>query len=128
MKSSPSAPTPARRADALETAGQYRFGARTNGSILFLGVVKMLLAVFFGVSLLTLLRAYPNSLLGVLLVVCGLELSVVCRDQTSREAATVMLGTAAAILALSNMATGFVIGWLLALGVHAAEARTGARR
>ncbi len=108
-------------------AGQYRFGARTNGSILFLGIVKMLLAVLFGVSLLALLGAYPKSLLGVLLVVSGIELGVVCRDQTSREAATVMLGTTAAILALSNMATGFVIGWLLAIGVRLAERRTGSQ-
>ena len=48
-------------------AGQYRFGARTNGSILFLGGIKMALAVLFGSSLMTLCVASPASVLGVLL-------------------------------------------------------------
>jgi MFS superfamily sulfate permease-like transporter len=96
-------------------AGQYRFGARSSASILFLGSAKLILAVFFGGSLLTLLHVYPNSILGVLLSISGLELSLVATDQTERVAATVMLGTAAAVLALNNTATGFAIGWLLAL-------------
>jgi MFS superfamily sulfate permease-like transporter len=96
-------------------AGQYRFGARSNASILFLGAVKLLLAVFFGGSLLTLLRIYPKSILGVLLSISGLELALVARDQTGRGAATVTLTTAGAMLALGNTATGFAIGWILAL-------------
>src|SRR5690606_38237622 len=48
-------------------AGQYRFGARTNGSILFLGTVKMLLAVLLGGTLMALCQAFPASVLGVLL-------------------------------------------------------------
>jgi predicted benzoate:H+ symporter BenE len=108
-------------------AGQYRFGARTNGSILFLGTAKMLLALLLGSSLLTLLGVYPKAILGVLLAVSGLELGLVCRDQTSREAATIMLGTAAATLALPNMATGFAVGWLVAVVVRAAESRAAKR-
>jgi len=96
-------------------AGQYRFGARTNASILFLGTIKLLLAVFFGSSLLTLLRVYPKSILGVLLSISGLELALVARDQSGRGAATVTLTTAGAMLALGNTATGFAIGWILAL-------------
>jgi len=96
-------------------AGQYRFGARSNASILFLGGVKILLAVFFGGSLLTLLHIYPNSILGVLLSISGLELALVATDQTDRAAVTIMLGTAAGVLALGSTATGFAIGWVLAL-------------
>jgi len=96
-------------------AGQYRFGARSSASILFLGSVKMLLAVFFGGSLLSLLHVYPNSILGVLLGISGLELALVATDQRERGPATVMLGTAGAILALNSTATGFAIGWILAL-------------
>jgi len=96
-------------------AGQYRFGARSNASILFLGTVKLLLAVFFGSSLLILLRIYPKSILGVLLSISGLELALVSRDQSGRSAATVTLTTAGAMLALGNTATGFAIGWVLAL-------------
>jgi MFS superfamily sulfate permease-like transporter len=96
-------------------AGQYRFGARSNASILFLGTIKLLLAVFFGGSLLLLLRVYPKSILGVLLSISGLELALVARDQSDRSAATVMFATAGAMLALGSSATGFAIGWLLAL-------------
>jgi MFS superfamily sulfate permease-like transporter len=96
-------------------AGQYRFGARSSASILFLGIVKIILAVFLGSSLLSLLHVYPNSLLGVLLGISGLELSLVSTDQKERGPATVMLGTAAAVLALNSTATGFAIGWVLAL-------------
>jgi MFS superfamily sulfate permease-like transporter len=98
-------------------AGQYRFGARSSTSILFLGSVKIVLAVLFGGTILALLHSYPKSVLGVLLGISGLELALVARDQTERTAATVMYATAAAILALGSTATGFVIGWALALVV-----------
>jgi MFS superfamily sulfate permease-like transporter len=96
-------------------AGQYRFGARTSASILFLGAAKILLAVFFGGSLLTLLHIFPSSILGVLLGISGLELALVATDQIERVPATIMLGTAAGVLALGSTATGFALGWALAL-------------
>jgi MFS superfamily sulfate permease-like transporter len=106
-------------------AGQYRFGARTNGSILFLGVVKILLAVFIGASLMTLCRAFPESVLGVMLAFAGMELALVCRDQTSRTDAFAMLLTAAACIGLNNIALGFVIGltmaWCLRFGLFRVE-------
>lgn len=107
-------------------AGQYRFGARTNGSILFLGVVKVLLAVFVGASLMTLCRAFPASVLGVLLAFSGMELALVCRDQTSRTDAFAMLLTAAACMGLNNIALGFLLGlamaWCLRFGLFRVEA------
>jgi len=96
-------------------AGQYRFGARTNGSILFLGGVKMALALLLGAPLMALCTAFPGSVLGVMLAFSGIELALVTRDQTRKTAAFVMLLTAGACLGLSNMAAGFVIGWVLAL-------------
>jgi MFS superfamily sulfate permease-like transporter len=91
-------------------AGQYRFGARTNGSILFLGAVKVALAVLLGASLMTLCGAFPASVLGVMLAFSGMELALVCRDQTSRTDAFAMLLTAAACTGLSNIALGFLLG------------------
>jgi MFS superfamily sulfate permease-like transporter len=106
-------------------AGQYRFGARTNGSILFLGTVKMLLAVFLGASLMALCLEFPASILGVMLAFSGMELALVCRDQTSRTDAFTMLLTAAACMGLGNIAFGFVLGlamaWLLRLGPFRVE-------
>ena len=94
-------------------AAQYRFGARTGGSVVILGVAKIVLGLAFGASLFAWLRAYPESVLGVLLLFSGLELAMVCRDQTTRVAFFVMLITAGACMAV-NTAAGIVIGWLMA--------------
>ena len=106
-------------------AGQYRFGARTNGSILFLGAVKMTLAVFLGASLLTLCQAFPASVLGVMLAFSGMELALVCRDQTRRTDAFTMLLTTAVCLGLNNIALGFILGvamaWCVRLGLFHLE-------
>jgi MFS superfamily sulfate permease-like transporter len=95
-------------------AGQYRFGARTNGSILILGFVKLVLAVFLGASLMALCAAFPESILGVMLAFSGMELALVCRDQTRRTDAFTMLLTAAACMGLKNIALGFLLGWAMA--------------
>lgn len=94
-------------------AAQYRFGARTGGSVIILGVAKIVLALLFGSSLLLWLHAYPQSVLGVLLLFSGLELALVCRDQRARIDFFVMLITAGACMAI-NTAVGFVIGWVMA--------------
>ena len=91
-------------------AGQYRFGARTNGSILFLGGAKMVIAVLFGASLIGLCAAFPLSILGVMLAFAGMELVMVTRDQTSRTDAFAMFLTAGAILGLEDIGLGLLIG------------------
>lgn len=96
-------------------AGQYRFGARSNGSILFLGAVKMALAVIAGSSLMALCRAFPLSVLGVMLAFSGIELALVTRDQTDRDAAFTMLLTAGACLGFDHVGVGFAVGMVLAL-------------
>ena len=98
-------------------AGQYRFGARTGGSVVMLGAAKLLLALLLGGSLLIWLQAYPQSVLGVLLLFSGLELAMVCRDQTDRVAFFVMLMTAGASMAV-NTAVGFIVGWLIATALQ----------
>jgi MFS superfamily sulfate permease-like transporter len=96
-------------------AGQVRFGARTNGSILFLGGVKMAVALLLGTTLMALMVAFPVSILGVMLAFSGIELALVTRDQHRKTDAFVMLLTAGACLGLGNIAIGFAIGWVLAL-------------
>ena len=95
-------------------AAQYRFGGRTGGSVVILGVGKMTLALLFGGSLLVWLQAYPRSVLGVLLIFSGLELALVCRDQTAKVDFFVMIFTAGACLAV-NTAVGFAVGWVMAV-------------
>jgi MFS superfamily sulfate permease-like transporter len=94
-------------------AGQYRFGARSNGSILFLGGAKILIAVLFGASLMTFCEVFPGSVLGVMLAFSGMELALVTRDQTERIDAFAMLLTAGVCLGLDNIALGFALGLAL---------------
>ena len=106
-------------------AGQYRFGARTNGSILILGGVKIISAVFLGSSLMSLCHAFPSSVLGVLLAFAGMELALVCRDQTTRTDAFSMLLTTSACMGLNDIALGFLLGlamaWCFRIGLFRVE-------
>jgi MFS superfamily sulfate permease-like transporter len=95
-------------------AGQYRFGARTNGSVLFLGAAKMVVAVLFGASLMALCRLFPHSVLGVMLAISGVELALVCRDQRARREALPMLLTSGVCLG-SDFLVGFAVGLAVAL-------------
>lgn len=94
-------------------AAQYRFGARTGGSVVMLGIAKMTLGLLFGGSLLIWMQRFPQSVLGVLLLFSGLELALVCRDQHARVDFFVMVLTAGACMA-TNTAVGFVLGYVVA--------------
>ncbi|KAI9667025.1 MAG: hypothetical protein M1829_005565 [Trizodia sp. TS-e1964] len=56
-------------------AAQYRFGARSGASIILLGILKLTLGLFVGESLVSLLMAFPQALLGILVLAAGLELA-----------------------------------------------------
>lgn len=58
-------------------AAQYRFGARSGASIIILGIFKIILGFLFGETLVGLLRAYPKSLLGIMVLAAGIELAKV---------------------------------------------------
>jgi len=98
-------------------AGQYRFGARTGGSVVILGAVKIIVAVFFGTATIAILTAYPASILGILLIFSGLELTLPARDCAKRNAFLIAAATACGILA-ANTAVGFVLGLITALFIQ----------
>ena len=108
-------------------AGQYRFGARTGGSIVILGSEKMLLALAFGGSLWLWLQNYPQSVLGVLLACSGLELAIVCRDQRSLRSLVVVTVTTVTSLAI-GLTAGFAAGCLLATGLFWSDRFSQSRR
>ena len=55
-------------------AAQYRFGARSGSSIIILGLIKLVLGLFFTPYAMTFFDNFPKSQLGVLLFLAGLEL------------------------------------------------------
>lgn len=57
-------------------AGQFKFGARSGASIVFLGLIKLVLGLFVsGDWMVEVLKGFPKSLLGVMVIVAGLELA-----------------------------------------------------
>ncbi|KAJ3286531.1 hypothetical protein HDU79_006413 [Rhizoclosmatium sp. JEL0117] len=68
-------------------AGQYRFGARSPFSVVFLGVCKIIVGLLFGKALLPVIQAFPGSVMGVMLVISGVELASAMRDLTVTEKA-----------------------------------------
>ena len=58
-------------------AAQYRFGARSGASIIFLGLVKLILGLFASNLAALVFEGFPKTLLCILLIAAGLELAKV---------------------------------------------------
>jgi len=94
-------------------AAHYRFGARTAGSNLMIGLIFILLVVFFGSRMLSIFYLMPMSILGVLLFFTGSQLALTIIDLNTRKdlfVALVILG----ITLASNLAVGFISGIVMA--------------
>ena len=99
-------------------AAHYRFGARTAGCNLMIGLIFLILALFLGTHALAVVYLLPMSILGVLLIFAGSQLALTIIDLTDRKGlfvALVMLG----ITLASNLAVGFVVGIALAYTLKA---------
>jgi MFS superfamily sulfate permease-like transporter len=99
-------------------AGHIRFGARTGGSIVMLGVLLLSLALFFSDSVATLFRLFPPPVLGVILFFGGMELAAsVNGPNAPRADRTVLVVTAG--IALWNMGAAYLAGLLLYYAIRA---------
>lgn len=96
-------------------AGQYRFGGRSGASVVFLAIGKLVLALVFGNSFVSILNQFPIGIVGVLLLFAGIELAMASRDMNSKEESFVMLVCAAVSLTGSSAALGFGCGIVLFL-------------
>jgi hypothetical protein len=93
-------------------AGHVRFGARTGGALVILGVLLLVAALFFADSVATLFRLFPTSVLGVILFFGGIELAASMNGGgLSRRDRTVLVVTAG--VALWNMGAAYLAGLLL---------------
>ncbi|KAI1315872.1 hypothetical protein EDD11_000248 [Mortierella claussenii] len=104
-------------------AAQYRFGARTEVSIIILGLLKIFFGLFFGSSLSGLIQCFPTAILGVMLFVSGIELGAVARtvndgvvdDQKRHANFIIMITTAGMLVGFKNDGIGFLGGMVVAL-------------
>lgn len=90
-------------------AGQYRYGARTGGSMVFIGGVKMMLAITLGASLMPFFAGFPKSILGALLFFTGMDLVLLIKDVEKKRDLFIVFASVSGILVL-NTAAGFIIG------------------
>jgi MFS superfamily sulfate permease-like transporter len=105
-------------------AGHVRFGARTGGAVVMMGALLLVVGLFLADSVGTLLRLFPLSVLGVILLVGGLELATgMLPTAVTRNDRAVTLLTAA--VSMWNMGAGFLAGLVLwyAHGAGALERR-----
>jgi sulfate permease, SulP family len=94
-------------------AAHYRFGARTAGSNLMIGVLFLILALFLGVHALSVVYLLPMAILGVLLIFAGAQLALTVIDITARKDLFVSLLILGITMA-SDLAIGFLVGIVVA--------------
>jgi SulP family sulfate permease len=94
-------------------AAHYRFGARTAGSNLMVGILFLALAFFLGIHALSVVYLLPMAILGVLLIFAGGQLALTVIDMKTRKDLFVSLLILGITLA-SNLAAGFLAGIVVA--------------
>jgi SulP family sulfate permease len=94
-------------------AAHYRFGARTAGSNLMIGLIFVALAILLGTHALSIMYLIPMSVLGVLLLFTGGQLAMTVIDMRDRKDLFVVLGILGITLA-TNLAAGFIVGITIA--------------
>lgn len=88
----------------------YRFGARTGGSVLFLGTVLLALALGFGPSMAGFCSLIPAPVLGALLVYVGAAHCLLILDVSGRWNWTVVLATGGVAGILNHNGYGLTAG------------------
>ena len=98
-------------------AAHYRFGARTGGSNIMIGIVFVVVALALGQIGVGLLASIPRAILGVLLVFAGLELALLIRDMNQRAELFISLLIAAVALVTTHMGIAFLVGLAVSLTI-----------
>jgi MFS superfamily sulfate permease-like transporter len=93
-------------------AGHVRFGARTGGSVVMLGAMLLVLALFYGHAVGGLFGVFPKAILGVILFFAGVELALTIRA-AGADKGDVYVVVIVAGFAMWNMGAAFVAGILL---------------
>ena len=96
-------------------AGHIRFGARTGGALVILGVIVLGTGLFLSDSVSLIFQIFPRSILGVILFFAGVELALVIKDvKLQRQNLFVLLITAGT--AMWNMGVAYLAGLAIYYG------------
>lgn len=91
-------------------AAHHRFGARTGGSSLMIGMVFVAVALLLGKTGISIFSTIPNAILGVLLMFAGLELALIVRDLDNKKDFFTAFLIAGIAVATKNMGIAFGLG------------------
>ncbi len=91
-------------------AAHYRFGARTGGSNIMIGIIFLILGVLFGKISISILSSIPGSILGILLIFAGIELGLLIRDLSEKNDLFVAILIAGIGFSTTNMGIAFIAG------------------
>jgi MFS superfamily sulfate permease-like transporter len=98
-------------------AGHIRFGARTGGALVILGLMVLLTGLFLSDSVTLLFQFFPRSVLGVILFFAGVELALVVKDiKLKKQNLFVLVVTAGT--AMWNMGVAYLAGLILYYGLQ----------
>jgi MFS superfamily sulfate permease-like transporter len=98
-------------------AGHLRFGARTGGALVILGLIVLLIGLFLSDSVVLLFQVFPRPILGVILFFAGVELAMVIKDiKLKKQNLFVLLVTAGT--AMWNMGVAYLAGLILYYGLQ----------
>ena len=98
-------------------AGHIRFGAKTGGALVILGVIVLLTGLFLSDSVALIFQVLPRSILGIILFFAGLELALVIRDvKLKKENLYVLIVTAG--IAMWSMGIAYLTGLILYYGIQ----------
>lgn len=105
-------------------AAQHALGARSSVSMLFLGTIRVVFALLFGSSMLSLVAVFPSTVLGAMLCVAGVQLAACAFDMESEADVMVLLATAGGTIALGGTGPGFLVGCATAATLYAVHTIT----
>jgi MFS superfamily sulfate permease-like transporter len=106
-------------------AGQHKLGARSGVSVILLGLTKLAFGLLFGGMALVWMRAFPEPILGLFLLLAGWSLAEASRAWDTRAGPWVSLVMVVAYygsgLLLPAFGAGWLVWWWLWREPHAAQ-------
>jgi MFS superfamily sulfate permease-like transporter len=93
-------------------AAHYRFGARTGGAMIIIGVILLALSILHEQVLYQLLHSIPFSILGVFLFFAGLQLTMAVKKVLNKN--ELLIALLIAILSIS-FRYGYLIGLVVGI-------------
>ena len=93
---------------------QYAFGARSGGSMIFEGILEIILGLFFSHLLFLLFTTFPKAILGAMLLYTAFLLGRIAFKEFNLRAIPIII-ISAILCFIINITVGFIVGLVLYL-------------